>query len=242
MIGNTYRTSLACTGCGSNGPGNDGQGPLFESGAQEIGNYIEAPGHQCTPIYSSWNNSVGRGDMEIINNMCINANSGSGSNVAFNVWPPTQTGEATWSTVEMYNNTVYDNDDNCLVNQSGSGATVTAYNNICWATGSISGTFTRDYNDIASNTETHGISGNPDFVSTTPPYIDTDFEITSGSPTRAAGTNLHSTFTTDYFGDTRPNSAFDIGADQFTSGSTPTPAPALGMFAWDWDPLEGIAP
>ena len=115
VIGNTYRTSLACTGCGSNGPGNDGQGPLFESGAQEIGNYIEAPGHQCTPIYSSWNNSVGRGDMEIINNMCINANSGSGSNVAFNVWPPTQTGEATWSTVEMYNNTVYDNDDNCLV-------------------------------------------------------------------------------------------------------------------------------
>ena len=69
---------------------------------------------------------------------------------------------------------------------------MTAYNNICWATGSISGTFTRDYNDIASNTETHGISGNPDFVSTTPPYIDTDFEITSGSPTRAAGTNLHS--------------------------------------------------
>ena len=78
VVGNTYRTSLPCTNCGTNGPGNDGQGPLFESGTEVIRNYVEAPGHQCTPIYASWNNDTGRGGMLIANNICVNANSEGG--------------------------------------------------------------------------------------------------------------------------------------------------------------------
>ncbi len=43
----------------------------------------------------------------------------------------------------------------------------------------------------------------------------------------------------DMLGHTR--TTWSRGALEF-AGPTVTPAPALGMFAWDWDPLEGIAP
>ena len=87
--------------------------------------------------------------------------------------------------------------------------------------------------------------------SSSPPY---QLNGASGAAYRA-GTNLYSTFgctspvvpglgagCSDYLGNPRPSSgSWDMGAFYFTSG-TVTPAPALGMFAWDWDPLEGIAP
>lgn len=223
VIGNTYRTSLACSSCGTNGPGNDGQGPLFESGTQVIGNYVEAPGHQCIPIYSSWNNAHGRGDMLVANNICVNANSGVGSNVAFNVWTASVASE--WTTVEIYSNTAYSNDDNCIDVQTGSNTGgVTAKNNICWSTGSITGTMTRDYNDVASNSEAHGISSNPQFVSTSTPYLDTNFELQTGSPAIGAGANLSGSFTTDYLGNTR-TSPWSIGA----FAQPPAAAPAQGV-------------
>jgi hypothetical protein len=206
VIGNTYRTSLACSNCGTNGPGNDGQGPLFESGTQVIGNYIEAPGHQCMPIYSSWNNAAGRGDMLIANNICVNAKSGVGSNVAYHVWGASVASE--WSTVEIYNNTVFNTDDACIAADSGSttGGT-TVKNNICHSTGGgLSGTATHDYNDYYNTTctsETHGMCVDPLFVSTATPYADVNFKLLAGTPVASAGTDLSSFFTTDYFGATR---------------------------------------
>lgn len=64
------------------------------------------------------------------------------------------------------------------------------------------------------------------------------FDTTSACAT-IASTNGSCT-NTDLFGNSYTSSR---GALQFNgSGPTVTPAPALGMFAWDWDPLEGIAP
>jgi hypothetical protein len=206
VIGNVYRTSKACSNCGTNGPGNDGQGPLFESGSQVIGNYIEAPGHQCIPIYSSWANSVGRGDMLIANNICVNANSAVGSNTGYHVWGASVAQK--WATVEIYSNTVFNTDDTCIAADSGSttGGT-TVKNNICHSTGGgLSGTATHDYNDYYNTTctaETHGVCVDPRFVSTTPPYVDTNFKLQTGTPVGSAGTDLSNSFTTDYFGATR---------------------------------------
>jgi hypothetical protein len=235
VIGNTYRTSLppsclsphspACT----NGAGNDGQGPLFESGTQVIGNYVEAPGHQCTPIYSSWNNAAGRGDMLIANNICVNANSGVGSNVAYNVWSASVPSE--WTTVEIYNNTVYKNDDACIEVQSASttGGT-TVKNNICHSTGGgFSGTATHDYNDYYNTTctsETHGMCVDPLFVSTATPYIDANFKLQAGTPVGSAGIDLSSMFTTDYFGATR-TAPWDLSAVSLNTGTPPNPPTAL---------------
>jgi len=237
VIGNTYRTSLACTNCGTNscsgtgipGPGCDGQGPLFESGAQVIGNYIEAPGHQCIPIYASWNNTAGRGDMLMANNMCVNANSGSGSNVAYNVWPPSVASE--WATVEIYSNTAYNTDDVCISAQPGSTTGgVTVKNNICQATsgGGFSGTATHDYNDYFNTgscpPENHGMCVDPQFISTAPPYIDTNFRLQAGSPVGGAGADLSSYFTTDYFNATR-TMPWDMSA--VVLGNPPNPPTGL---------------
>jgi hypothetical protein len=227
VIGNTYRTSLACTKCGTQQPGNDGQGPLFESGSQVIGNYIEAPGHQCVPIYSSWNNAAGRGDMLIANNICVNVNSGVGSNVGYHVWAasvPTQ-----WATVEIDNNTVFNTDDNCIAADSGSttGGT-TVKNNICHSTGGgLIGTATHDYNDYYNTTctsEAHGMCVDPKFVSTAPPYVDTNFRLQAGTPVGSAGTNLSQFFTTDYFNATR-TAPWDMSA--VVAGDVPNPPTGL---------------
>jgi hypothetical protein len=230
VIGNTYRTSLACSNCGTQQPGNDGQGPLFESGAQVIGNYIEAPGHQCMPIYSSWNNAAGRGDMLIANNICVNANSGQGSNVGYHVWGASV--PSMWATVEIYSNTVFNSDDNCIAADSGSTTGgITVKNNICHSTGGgLSGTSTHDYNDYYNTTcvtETHGMCVNPQFVSTTPPYVDTNFRLQSGTPVASAGTDLSKSFTTDYFGATR-TMPWDMSAASMASGG---PAPPTGLVA-----------
>ena len=69
----------------------------------------------------------------------------------------------------------------------------------------------------------------------------------SGSAAIGLGANLTSLCSgslaplcTDAAGNARPSTGnWDAGAYQFVSAE---PAPALGMFAWDWDPLEGIAP
>ena len=232
VVGNTYRTSLPCTNCGTNGPGNDGQGPLFESGAEVIRNYVEAPGHQCTPIYSSWNNAAGRGDMLIADNMCVNANSGSGSNVAYNVWPASVPSE--WATVEIFNNTVYNTDDACISAQPGSTTGgVTVKNNICHSTGGgFSGTAAHDYNDYyntSCTSETHGMCVDPQFVSTAAPYVDANFKLQAGTPVGSVGTDLSSLFTTDYFGNTR-TIPWDMSATAM-AGTLAQPNPPTGLLA-----------
>lgn len=240
VIGNTIRTGLPTTQCpaanqvagvcpsydashlGAGFPGDDGQGILFESGTQVIGNYIEHPGHQCIPVYSSWHNSIGRGDMLIANNFCINATSGVGSNVAYHVYDPNVAGEAIWSTVEIYNNAIYNTSDIGIKAEAGSttGA-VTAKNNILHTTvGSLVGTITHDYNDYFNTgnclSETNGICTDPTFVSTATPYLDTNFKLQGTSPDIRTGLNLGSVFTTDYFNVTHPGT-WDIGPVQFYS-------------------------
>jgi hypothetical protein len=226
VMNNTYRTSKPCSNCGTQTPGNDGQGILFESGSQAIGNYIEAPGHQCMPIYASWANSVGRGDMLISNNMCVNAKSGSGSNVAYHVWGASVS--QLWSTVEMYNNTAYLTGEACMAADSGSttGGT-TMKNNVCHSTaGGVSGSATHDYNDYYNTgscpSETHGICSDPLFISTANPYVDANFKLQSGSPIGTAGMDLSASFSTDYFGNTRTMPwSMSAAAEATSLGPTP---------------------
>lgn len=233
----TVANSSSVCGSGANiycGAGADGQGPLFESGSLVSGNYVEAPGHQGTPVYASWNNTVGRGDMKLLNNIYVNINSNIGSNNAFEVWTPTIVAAnsifAHWSSIEGYNNAVYDGAGDCFGNQTGSGATGTIQNNVCWLAGGITGTWTRDYNDIASNTETHGISSNPNFVSTTlPASSPNNFNLQAGSPAIGAGNNLSGTFTTDYSGNTR-TPPWWMGAFG-SSGGGGVSAPTLSLAA-----------
>jgi len=261
--GTLFGTAIGpCTGFGSGSGsqtcGNDGQGPLFESGALVAGNYIEAPGHQCIPIYSSWNNSAGRGVMNIINNVCINANSGVGSNTAYHWWPPllcqlggAQCPSATitpvaWTGVNIYNNSAYlngvANAAPCIsIDSGGSGngtnpaSSANVENNICHtsntglaaAAGIIN---VHDYNDFYNSTcpgETHGICTNPLYVSTTPPYVDINFEVQTGSPAIGAGTPQSGLFTTDYFGNLRGTPWWDGFYQAPAGGAAPAAAAAI---------------
>jgi hypothetical protein len=248
VIGNTYRTSKPCTNCGTQTPGNDGQGPLFESGSLVDSNYIEAPGHQCIPVYTSWNNSVGRGDMTVRNNMCVNINSGVGSNTGIHLWSPSV--PTIWSSIHIYNNTIFNTDDVCLQVDSGNTANgATIENNICNSTsgGIIAGSGTissHDYNDFynvtgtvlsyggtftcgdLTSSETHSMCVDPMFVSTATPYVDKNFMLQSASPIATSGASLSALFKTDYFGTTR-NAPWDMGATAETTSSGPNPPTSL---------------
>lgn len=247
LIGNTYRPTLACTNCGNNGPGNDGQCVPFESGALIQGNYCEAPNHQGVAIYSSWNNSAGRGTVTVANNLFVNINSGIGSNTALHWWAPLIGAGVTpvaWQAVNFYNNTSYLNGiqsgDACIsVDSGGSGNgtnppnSAMVENNICHtassalsaAPGIIS---VHDYNDYYNTnscpTETHGMCVDPQFISTAPPYVDTNFRLQTGSPVGGGGTNLSSYFTVDYFNATR-TMPWDMSA--VVMGNQPNPPTGL---------------
>jgi len=242
VIGNTYRTSKPCANCGTQNPGNDGQGPLFESGALVESNYIEAPGHQCIPIYASWNNSVGRGVMNVINNMCVNANSGVGSNVAYHWWSPSS-GVPAWTGVNFYNNTAYNvgqpNRDPCISIDSGNPSkSANVENNVvstCGGPGlsAASGIINvHDYNDYYNTasclSETHGLCTDPMFVSTAQPYVDTNFSLQDATPLKSGGVDLSSIFKTDYFDATR-TAPWDMSATAI--GSTPGPSPPTALTA-----------
>ena len=87
----------------------------------------------------------------------------------------------------------------------------------CWI-GEAGGAGCRTYAQfVAQGFETHGLSSNPSFVSTT------NLRLSSSSPAIGAGLNLHSIFTTDADGNARPaTGAWDIGAYQF-EGVKPDP-------------------
>lgn len=238
----TIRITKSCASCGSQSPGVDGQGILAESGTLFDGNYIEAPGRQCLPIYSSWNNSTGRGTATIRNNVCLNAN-GGGSNVAWHWFAPTANVNA-WIGFNLYNNTAYNSDAFCIsIDSGGAGngtnpaASANVENNICHST-SVGGILAdvgiinvRDYNDFflagTCPGEAHGICTDPLFVSTNTPYVATNFNLQVTSPALYVGLALSPAFA-DYFGNNRPSGIWDIGFYQY--GAIP-PAPALGMFA-----------
>lgn len=262
IIENVYRTTKACTNCGTQSPGNDGQGPLLESGSLVDGNYVEATGHQGTPVYASWNNSTGRGDIVLRNNIYVNINSGIGSNTALHVWGPNIPGVAVWKSVEMYNNTVYsagmNTGDSCIQVDSQSGGTgtfagATIENNIidtCGGNGLSAGSASvltaHDYNlfnnvtnaptniggtksscsGATLSSESHGVCGNPMFISTSTPYVDTNFQLQSASPAIGAAATIGS-FNNDYFGNTRAV-PWDLNAIAHnTSAGAPQPPSAL---------------
>ncbi len=259
VLSNIYRTSKPCTNCGNNtctadgvpGPGCDGQGPLFESGAVVANNYIESPGHQCIPVYSSWNNAAGRGTMTVENNICVNANSGAGSNTAYHWWPPTIVQGVTppaWNQVNFFNNTAYNsgliNGDPCIQIDTGGSGNGTNPSNSSIVENNITSTCggpgllaapgivsVHDYNDFyataSCGSEAHGICTNPQFVATGTPYADVNFALQAGSPAAGAGVNLASVFTTDYFGNNR-TVPWDMGAiGGSSSGGAPNPPTSL---------------
>lgn len=173
LINNTIRTTKACSSCGLQAPGNDGQGIVLESGSLVDGNYVESPYHQCFPTFSGWNNGAGRGSITYRNNMCINANSGIGTNTGFHwyaaqscsapAYMPSCGGGSTvspWSSVTYYSNNVYIA-AGCFVVDSGNAAGGTNIeNNVC--SSSTSGGITaaagelgtHDYNDFYNITGT----------------------------------------------------------------------------------------
>ncbi|MGA6949630.1 MAG: hypothetical protein WBQ40_14915 [Candidatus Sulfotelmatobacter sp.] len=254
IIGNTYRTTKACTNCGNNGPGNDGQGMPIESGALIADNYIEAPGHQCIAIYSSWNNTAGRGVMNVENNICVNANSGIGSNTAYHWWAPLIVGGVTpaaWTEVNFYNNTAYNvgeaSGDACISVDSGGSGNGTnpansshVENNVlstCGGPGLLAApgiVNVHDYNDYYNTascvSEPHGICTNPQFISTATPYADVNFELQGTSPAVGTGADLSSLFATDYFGNTR-TMPWAMSAIAEGTSAGPGPNPPTGLLA-----------
>ena len=75
--------------------------------------------------------------------------------------------------------------------------------------------------------EAHAKTVEPLLVSESTPYVDTNFQLQSGSPCRDAGTTI-ATFGNDYFGNARPSgSAWDIGAHEY--GATVLPALTLTL-------------
>jgi hypothetical protein len=239
IIDNTYRPSKACTSCGSQTPGNDGQGIVMESGALVDGNYIEAPGHEGIAIMDSWNNSVGRQDGLVVrNNIIVNVNSGVGHNNGIEAQPQQSGDTQTWNSLAVYNNTIYSTANACITVSSALATGANIDNNICDSTGGgVTGSpiASKDYQDYYNagvscpvSGEANSVCTNPDFVSTAAPYVDTNFKLQSASPAGADGMDLSSLFTDDYFGDTRATPwSMSAAAENVSATQGPAPPSAL---------------
>lgn len=206
------------------------QGIVAESGQLFDGNFIVSPSKNGLVIATSWNNNTGKAGAVLRNNIIVNMRSGVGQNTGIMVWTPTDaTGDATWQAVSVYNNAIYSANDSCITFQSGSviasGGVVK--NNLCDSTPtafSFSGGLvaSHDYNGFGTSvtalgigtcsthtvsTETHGYCGaTPLYVSTSTPYVDTNFKVT-GSAVVGIGVDLSADptnpFTNDYANATR---------------------------------------
>ena len=112
-----------------------------------------------------------------------------------------------------------------------------------YAQNTCTGPFTQDSNSFWNNSQSNWGTNIGTIASN--PYVNAGNNVASDNNYVLAfdvpAVNLiGSPYNIDLLGNTFTTSA---GAYQFNgSGPTVTPAPALGMFAWDWDPLEGIAP
>lgn len=158
----------------------------------------------------------------------------SGTCNASPAYPFSSASMACWASLTIYNNTIYNTPADSAISSDSNdtivNSTTTVTNNIAHTTGGITGTYTggsKDHNDCFTGTT--GCTGTGTI--TTDPLLvgagssgDTNYAVQSSSPTKAAGANLHATFTGDYFGNTRPNSAFTIGADELNpvGGCTPS--------------------
>jgi len=234
LIGNTIRPTFAGFSPNALGPGINA-----ESGTMIAGNYIEAPATVAIAPQIGWNNSKGRSSLSITNNMVVNVNSGIGHNSGIEVFGPNSGANQLWLAVSIYNNSIFNTGitttDSCISVDSGNQNNVaTVENNImdtCGAVGLAGGSgiiALHDYNDYFNANscvpETHGMCVDPQFISTAPPYIDSNFRLQPGSPVGSAGTNLSTYFTTDYFNATR-TTPWDMSA--VVTGNTPNPPTGL---------------
>lgn len=243
--GTACTTNAACTGGGTCQAGNDGRGMVIESCSLVDSNFVEQPGHDGIDLVASWNTSTGRSQCAVTNNMTVNINSGVGHNNALELEALNIAGIAQWGNVQYQNNSVYnagnnagDTGDGILINSGAASGTVLVENNIVHTanTAVVPGPATVDHQDCFNSggtcTGTGTITTDPQYVSTTAPYVDTNFKLQSGSAANSAGANLFSTFTNDYFATTRPNGAFTIGAFQAaTAAVAPTCDHASGTYS-----------
>jgi len=237
ILNNTIRPSKACSNCGTSTPGSDGQGIVMESGDLVDGNYIEQPNHEGIAIFDSWNNSAGRGPLRVSNNIVVNVTGGTGHKNGIEVQSPALVGSLqVWLTpVGFYNNSIYLTANPCITVAGSSlsgGIGAVAENNIFDSTvGGITGVTTHDYNDYFNagvscpvSGEAHSLCDDPKFVSTSAPYLDSNFKLQSGSPVTTVGMDLSSLFTDDYFGDSR-TTPWDMSASAQTTTATAPSAP-----------------
>jgi len=248
VIGNTIRATLNVNN-GQTGPGIN-----LESGGLISGNYIEAPATNAIAPSLGWNTATGRSSVNIENNIVVNVNTNIAHNAGVLVFSPNSGANQLWQTMGIYNNTFYNvgnlSGDPCIVIQSGSMATASAIvqNNImddCNAGGAgftaASGTLASHSNNLyyqstgmngatCAGSEVGVVCGNPNFISTSTPYIDSNFELQSGSPVMGAGADLSSLFTTDYFGNIR-TVPWDVSASAGGTTSTAPPNPPTGLVA-----------
>jgi hypothetical protein len=214
-----------------------GPGINMESGGTVYGNYIEGPATQGIGMHTGWNNTDGRSDTKIYNNIIINAHWNTvGDNSGIHIWNDS-TGQE-FGTVEMYNNSFYNDNvsygGSCIgIDSSSASGTVTVENNIISTCGSgaISGTTTHSYNDCydvgaTCPVETGGVTTNPLYVSTGTPYVATNFKLQSASPAGSNGFNLSSLFSTDYFGNTR-TTPWSMGAAAESASALVAPPTAV---------------
>lgn len=232
--GTACTSNAQCTGGGQCSAGSDGRCILMESASVVDSNFVQGCGHDGIDVVDSWNNSVGRSAVRVSNNIDVNINSKVGNNNAIELEPLNTTGLAQWGTVQFLNNSVFSVAATGITLSSGSyNVSALVSGNIVHSanTGISAGGASVDHNDCFSSggtcTGTGTITSNPLFVSTSAPFVDTNFGVQPGSPVIGAGANNSAFFTNDYFGNTR-TVPWWIGATQSASF---VPAPATVSFA-----------
>jgi hypothetical protein len=230
--GTSCTTNSACTGGGTCQAGGDqSRGIVYEGDDGVIdSNYIDTPFRDGVYLNSAWNNRGG-GNVRVSNNIINNVNSGVGHNYGIEAGVPaggSGIGLATIATAGLLNNTIYNAGNSSIdtgggiTTASGSAtSSITVTNNIVSTSyfGIDLGQGTNSYADCYNNTTgtcpgSNNQTGNPDFTSTTfPVSAASNFELQSGSLAIGKGTDLSTTFTNDYLGNTRTD-PWTIGAFQ----------------------------
>ncbi len=247
VMGNTIRPTYAGFSASALGPGIN-----LESGGLISSNYIEAPATVAIAPQLGWNNSVGRSTLSVENNIIVNVNSGVGHNSGIEVFGPNSGANQIWQAIGIYNNSIYNAGNAagypCIALDSGitPSAVAVVQNNIMDNCNGGGAGFTASSGTLASHSynlyfqatgmngascsgsETGVVCANPQFVSTSTPYVDVNFDLQANSPAVGAGADLSSLFTTDYFGRTR---TVPWGMSAIAEGGTVGPNPPTGLLA-----------
>lgn len=241
--GTACTSNAQCTGGGVCGAGSDGRGMIIEGVSLVDSNFVEAPGHDAIDLGDSWNNNVGKSSPVVSNNFAIDVNSGSGHNNALELEGLNVSGLFQWSNTSFINNTVFNAGNNAgntadgiLTSTGADSGTITVRNNIVHtANTAISATGNVDHNMCFNSGGTCLGTGstnstNPQFISTSTPYIDQNFKLNGASAAAGAGAS-GTGVTTDYFGNTRPTNP-TIGAFELQGIPVITTTPSLRMIGY----------